>query len=64
MQSRNDRADFQADGVEEWVNDSEVSGLEPLQVRSDHTLLRTQVLYLNCWSNNAHHAFREFFLQL
>jgi hypothetical protein len=64
MQSRDDRADFQAYGAEKWVNDPEVSGLEPLQMRSDPTLLRTKVLYLNSWSNSAHHAFREFFLQL
>ena len=33
MQSRYDSADFQAYGVEKWVNDSEVSRLEPLQMR-------------------------------
>ena len=64
MQSRNDRADFQAYGVEKWINDPEVSGLEPLQMRSDRTLSCAHVLYLNRWGNNAHHAFWEFFSQL
>ena len=64
MQSRYDSADFQAYGIEKWVNDLEVSGLEPLRMRLNRTLFRAQVPYLHCWSNDVHHAFWEFFLQL